>query len=256
MSSEHILEPDVVPIPAGEFLMGSDPERDAHAREEEQPQHRLYLPDYAIARTPVTNVQYAAFVRATGHKPPIHWRLLFWKRRRPPKRLEDHPVVNVSWYDARAYCAWLSEATGRPYRLPSEAEWEKAARSTDGRIYPWGDTWEAGRCNADGEREEESTAPVGAYPEGASPYGLLDAAGNVWEWTRSLWGMKLRQPEFKYPYDPADEREELGAPKTIRRVLRGGSFYNEHPMARCAARYRYSPANCFDSIGFRVLTCS
>jgi formylglycine-generating enzyme required for sulfatase activity len=243
----------MVLIPGGEFLMGSDPETDPHAKENELPQHSLYLPDYAIARTPVTNAQYAAFVQAARYAPPRHWRLFLLKRRKPPNRLNDHPVVNVTWYDARAYCRWLSEVTGTSYRLPSEAEWEKAARSADGRIYPWGDQWDAQRCNIGRGHKNEGTTPVDAYPQGVSPYGLLDTIGNTWEWTRSLWGMSLLKPEFAYPYDPDDGREDTGADDAVRRVLRGVSFYNDPREARCASRYRYSPRNLFESIGFRVV---
>ena len=126
-------EPDMILIPAGEFLMGSDPRVDKAAREDEQPQHTLHLPDYYLAKTPVTHVQYAAFVHATSHQWPDHW-----KGRKPPRDKEDHPVVYVSWHDAVAYCNWLAEVTDKPYRLPSEAEWERGARGSDRRIYPWG----------------------------------------------------------------------------------------------------------------------
>ena len=247
------FEPEMILIPAGEFLMGSDPEKDKQAKDDELPQHTLYLPDYAMAKTPVTNAQYAAFVQATGYAPPVHWKFLLWKRQRPPRGRANHPVVNVSWRDARAYCRWLSEVTGKPYRLPSEAEWEKGARGTDGRIYPWGNVWDAGRCNTNEEREKEGTTPVEAFPQSASPYGLLDMVGNVWEWTRSLWGVALSKPKFKYPYDPADGRENAMAGDAVRRVLRGVSFYNDRQSARCACRYRYSPRNRFVSVGFRVV---
>ena len=253
LPGHHAFEPEMMLIPAGEFLMGSDPEKDQHAKESELPQHRLYLPDYAIARTPVTNAQYAAFVKATRHAPPVHWRLLLLRRKTPPNRLNDHPVVNVTWHDARAYCRWLSEMTGTSYRLPSEAEWEKAARSIDGRIYPWGDVWDAQRCNISRGHKKAGTTPVDAHPLGASPYGLLDMIGNVWEWTRSLWGMSLLKPEFAYPYEPDDGRENTGANDTVRRVLRGVSFYNDPQGARSAFRYRYSPRNLFESVGFRVV---
>ncbi len=247
------FEPEMTLIPAGEFLMGSDPDKDAHARPEEQPQHTLYLPDYTIARTPVTNAQYGAFLRATRHRPPDHWRLLLWRRRRPPRRRADHPAVNVTWDDAQAYCRWLTDVSGKPYCLPNEAEWEKAARSTDGRLYPWGNEWNGDRCNVSDGSGQEDTTPVGAYAGGASPYGLLDTIGNVWEWTRSLWGPSLREPSFTYPYDPDDGRENEWATSDVRRVLRGASFFNGRDMARCAVRYRYSPKNRFRSIGFRVV---
>ncbi len=240
----------MVTIPAGPFLMGSDPAREPGAGPEEQPQHTVHLPEYAIGRTPVTCTQYLVFLRETHYRPPAHWRLLRWRIRHVPAHHEEHPITNVSWYDALAYCAWLSERTGRRYRLPSEAEWEKAARGTDGRRYPWGDGWDATCCNI--AREVQSTTAVVAHPSGASPYGVLDMVGNVWEWTRSLWGLNLRAPEFGYPYDPGDGRENEAAPEYVRRVLRGVSFYNDAAMARCAARYRYSPHNTYDSVGFRV----
>ena len=136
------FEPEMILIPAGEFLMGSDPRRDEHARNQEQPQHLLYLPACYVTKTPVTNTQYRAFVLDTGHEAPKGWR-----NSTPPRGQEDHPVAGVSWYDAKDYCEWLSEVTGRGYGLPSEAEWEKGARGMDGRIYPWGNEWDAGRCN-------------------------------------------------------------------------------------------------------------
>jgi formylglycine-generating enzyme required for sulfatase activity len=236
------FEPEMILIPAGEFLMGSDPSVDKDARDNEQPQHTLYLPDYYMARTPVTNTQYAAFVQATGHRQPK-----FWKGGKPPRGKEDHPAVYVSWYDAMAYCRWLAEVTGKPYCLPSEAEWEKGARGSDGRIYPWGNQWDAERCNSK-EGGKGDTTPVGAYPEGASPYGLLDMAGNVWEWTRNLWSTS-----FKYPYDPADGREDLEAPSVILRVLRSGAFDDNKRLVRCA----YRRGNILDNFpwrhGFRVV---
>jgi formylglycine-generating enzyme required for sulfatase activity len=240
------FEPEVVLIPAGEFLMGSNPHRDEHARYNELPQHTLYLPDYYMAKTPVTNAQYAAFVQATGHRQPK----LGWMVGKPPSGKEDHPVVYVSWHDAVAYCEWLSEVTGKPYRLPSEAEWGKGARGTDGRIYPWGDQWDAQRCNSR-EGDLYDTTPVGAYPQGASPYGLLDMAGNVWEWTRSLWGEVWKEPDFSYPYDHADGREDLQA-KSLR-VLLGGAFSDDQRLVRCACRYRINPIYRSNLFGFRVV---
>jgi serine/threonine protein kinase len=246
------FEPEMIPIPAGEFLMGSDPSVDKDAWDEEQPQHTLHLPDYHLSRTPVTNAQYAVFVQATGHRLPDHWKGKFRKGGNPPRGKGDHPVVNVSWHDAVAYCRWLAEVTGRPYRLPSEAEWEKSARGSDGRIYPWGNQWDATQCNSE-KGGEGDTTPVGTYPQGASPYGLLDMAGNVLEWTRSLWGGDWEEPSFKYPYDPADGREDPDAPGDILRVLRGGSFYLNAKYARCAVRTRLIPNYFGMSSGFRVM---
>jgi len=243
-------EPELLTIPAGEFLMGSDPAKDPDAGPEEQPQHTVALPEFAIGRTPVTCAQYLLYLRETHARPPAHWRFLRWRIRRIPAHQQEHPITQVSWYEAVAYCEWLAARTGKPYRLPSEAEWEKAARGVDGRRYPWGDAWEATRCNIQPERE--GTTPVNAFPAGASPYGVLDMVGNVWEWTRSLWGEKLHAPAFRYPYAAGDGRENQAAPEYVRRVLRGVSFYNEAAQVRCAARYRYSPHNSYASVGFRV----
>jgi formylglycine-generating enzyme required for sulfatase activity len=230
----------MVLIPAGEFTMGSDPGSDPYALDDEQPQHTLYLPDYYLAKTPVTNAQYAAFVQAASHDPPSHWDGV-----KPPSGKEDHPVVNVTWHDAMAYSNWLAQATGKPYRLPSEAEWEKGARGSDGRIYPWGNQWDAERCNC-GEGGKTDTTPVGAYPEGASPYGLLDMAGNVNEWTWSA--------DEDYPYDPEDGREDLEVSDAAKRVWRGGAFFDSWRFMRCASRHGAYPDGSLDiaDFGFRI----
>ena len=208
--------PDLVPVPAGAFVFGSDRgEREAayrldeaaygHARTRERKWYEFEAdrgtretPAFAICRTPITNRQYAAFVAATGHPAPdvdaatwqgyrlIHpyerTRRHAWRGGTPPAGREDHPVVLVSHGDAEAYAAWLSDATGRRWRLPSELEWEKAARGPDGRRFPWGDDWDPARLNSH-DRGPFDTLPVGGFPAGASPFGLLDAAGQVFEWT-------------------------------------------------------------------------
>jgi formylglycine-generating enzyme required for sulfatase activity len=241
------FEPHMILIPAGEFLMGSNPEKDKGACEDEQPQHTLYLPDYYLARTSVTNAQYAAFVQDNEHYRPEHWTTGL----KLPIGIEDHPVVYVSWHDAVAYCNWLAEVTGKAYRLPSEAEWEKGARGANGHIYPWGSQWNPERCNSK-ESGPGNTTPVEAYPEGASPYGLLDMAGNVWEWTRSLWGGQEQRFDFCYPYDPSDGRESLDEMNNSRRVLRGGSFNNTDINVRCAYRISNFPNAKGEEMGFRV----
>jgi formylglycine-generating enzyme required for sulfatase activity len=228
-------EPRMMPIPAGEFLMGSDPQADRNALNAEQPPTQVYLPAYSLSRTPITNLQYAAFVAATGYEPPRQWR-----NGKPRRGREHHPVVRTSWYDAVAYCRWLSQLTGKPYRLPTEAEWEKGARGADGSIYPWGDTWDSTRCNTK-EGGPGDTTPVEAYPQGASPYGLLGMAGNVWEWTSSLY--------WEYPYRADDGREDLTSPDA--RVLRGGSWLNLYDSARAACRRHYIPAYHSRIHGFR-----
>jgi formylglycine-generating enzyme required for sulfatase activity len=219
------FEPEMVLIPAGEFTLGSDPSLDQEAVDEEQLQHTLYLPDYYLAKMPVTNTQYAAFVQATGHHPPKRW-----IGGQPPTGKEDHPVVYVSWHDAVAYCHWLAEEIGKPYRLPSEAEWEKGARGSDGCIYPWGSQRDEERCNTAGVKQ------------GASPDGLLDMAGNVWEWTRSVCEV--------YPYDPENGREDIRS--GVGRVLRGGSWYRNQWYARCTLRYEVYPDARYHYLGFRV----
>jgi formylglycine-generating enzyme required for sulfatase activity/energy-coupling factor transporter ATP-binding protein EcfA2 len=225
-------EPEWVEIPAGEFWMGSEQYGD------EQPLHRVYLERFWIARVPITNAQYQLFVKATGHQPPGHW-----EEGRPPRELESHPVVNVTWFDALAYCRWLSEVTGKHITLPSEAEWEKAARGDkDKRAYPWGDEFEATRCNSY-ELGLGGTTPVGIFPEGASPYGVLDMAGNVWEWCSTLY-----KP---YPYRAHDGQEDLEAEGP--RVLRGGAFYYARSYARCAARIIGPPDARWGYFGFRLV---
>lgn len=182
--------PEMVRIPAGKFTMGAK-EDDPEAYDDEQPQRVINLPEYEIGKYPITNGEYAAFVESTGHKPPENWvdGLL-------PAGKEKHPVTYVSWYDARDYCKWLSQETGQEYYLPTEAQWEKAARGTDGRTYPWGnESPDKTRCNYD--TNVGDTSPVGSYPKGASPYGVLDMAGNVWEWTGS---------EYKEKYEPEQEK--------------------------------------------------
>jgi formylglycine-generating enzyme required for sulfatase activity/energy-coupling factor transporter ATP-binding protein EcfA2 len=231
-------EPEWVWIPAGEFTMGEGHEA-----------HRLHLPEFAIARVPVTNLQYQLFVQTSGYEPPAEW-----NGKRAPKGKESHPVTHVSWYDAVAYCRWLSEITLKPITLPSEAEWEKAARGADdSRVYPWGDDFDRARCNV-WESGFGNTTPVGIFANGASPYGCLDMAGNVWEWTRSLWGKDINEPTFTYPYDPNDgKREDLTAGNDQLRVVRGGSWHLPSVFARCAYRLRFPPEDRYDLLGFRVV---
>ena len=246
---------ELVRVPAGEFLMGSDPAKDSGAYPGEQPQHPVHVSEFYMGRYPVTNEQYAAFVQATGHEAPGRW-----KGNKIPSGRENHPVVNVSWRDVRAFCEWLSQETGQSFRLPTEAEWEKAARGglqipnpkfqtpseienpQPGRAYPWGDEFDKARCNTS-ESGIDTTTPVGKYsPAGDSPYGCADMAGNVWEWTSSLYR--------DYPYQADDGREDPASSDL--RVLRGGSFYLAQVFARCAYRYDVDPFVRLDLRGFRV----
>jgi formylglycine-generating enzyme required for sulfatase activity/predicted MPP superfamily phosphohydrolase len=241
---------ELVRVPAGPFLMGSDLEKDKYAWDNERPQHFVEFPEYYISKYAVTNAQYAVFVKAAGHRVPRGWgedRLLEGKK--------DHPVVSVSWYDAVAFCAWLSLESGRQVMLPSEAEWEKAARGPDGRVYPWGDDRPTPElCNYNYNMNIGGTTPVGEYsPQGDSPYGCADMAGNVWEWTSSLWDKDVGNPTYAYPYDPDDDREDLEASNEHRRVLRGGSFDNKSEDIRSAYRISNVPDARGPMIGFRVV---
>lgn len=223
---------DWITVPAGEFLMGSDRSKNIDAYDYETPQNQLSLPGFRIARVPVTNAQYQEFVQATGHQYPEHW-----KGEKIPDNKEKHPVVYASWDDAVAFCTWAQ------VRLPSEAEWEKAARGTDGRIYPWGNGEPNDkRCNFD--LNEGDTTPVGIYTIGISPYGCLDMAGNVLEWTRSLYK--------DYPYNAEDGREDLTTSGV--RVVRGGSFLDSRFSVRCTYRYWYGTVIQNNFIGFRVVS--
>jgi formylglycine-generating enzyme required for sulfatase activity len=246
MDDIKLFEPETVHVPAGSFLMGSP--AGEGVPDWETPQHEVTLPAYRIGKYPVTNAQYAEFLKReqTQDAP----RKVGWFLREPPAEQLDHPVVGVSWYDAQAYCRWLSVQTGRRYRLPTEAEWEKAARGIEGRLYPWGNEWEEGRCHARGD----DTAPVAAYPQGASPYGCCDMAGNVQEWVSTLWGND-REP-FLYPYRDDDGRQDLQADAylyRVRRVHRGGSFRDERPRLRCAARGYSNASSQVRWRGFRVV---
>ncbi len=228
-----LIVPPRRPVPPGEFLMGSDKTKDSQAYDNELPQHRVTLAAYQMAQFPVTVAEYGSFVRA-GQKEPQNWQS---QLERP-----DHPVVYVSWHDAVAYAAWLAELTGQPWRLPTEAEWEKAVRGTDGRIYPWGNGWDKTRANTS-DGGPGTTTPVGSYPTGASPCGAQDLAGNVWEWTSSL---------FKpYPYNSNDGREQPES--TDNRVLRGGSWNYDPRRARAAYRVNCTPDIFYGDGGFRVV---
>jgi formylglycine-generating enzyme required for sulfatase activity len=246
------LDFDWVDVPAGWFSIGSSPLRDRYAHDEEQPQHRLHLPAFRLTRVPVTAAQFAAFIGETGYRIDAEAKRSPRCKERPrgPKDYgfaegAGHPVTCVSWHDAQAFCRWAG------VRLPTEAEWEKAARGADGRLYPWGDeSPDPKRCNYGNLLG--STAPVGSFPAGASPCGALDMAGNAWEWTASLWG-SLEQNNYRYPYNPADGREAPDASESLMRVVRGGSFRDGGTRMRCAFRdWRY-PFYHSDAIGFRVV---
>ena len=261
--------PDIewCPVAAGEFIMGSLDDREALVGEE-TPQHRPNLAAFEISKYPITNAQFDVFVQDGGYS-DRHWRScwteagLRWKRdRRGPEKyggvfdLANHPVVGVSWYEAVAYSNWLGQKLGRPVTLPSEAQWERAARHRDGRRYPWGEALTPDHANYD-ETGIGTTTAVGIFPKGKSECGALDMSGNVWEWTCSLWGKDWDKSSFNYPYDSSDtKREDLDASDDIMRVLRGGSFNHYAGFVRCAVRNRHNPDFRNRNIGFRVVVAS
>ena len=233
----------MVRIPAGKFLMGSDA-----GPEDERPQQQIQVAEFFIDRIPVTNAQFAQFINAKGtqavdeqgwydtddNDARIHRREGKWVA---DSGAEHHPVVEASWYGAVAYCAWLEK------RLPTEAEWEKAARGTDGRKYPWGNE-APDRSRAHFGAGWNDLRPVGALPKGASPYGVLDLAGNGWEWVSSAY--------LSYPYDSRDGREDLTRLQV--RVTRGGG--HDSPPEELTATHRgrqvsRNPRGGHHNIGFR-----
>jgi formylglycine-generating enzyme required for sulfatase activity len=243
------IQLELVRVPAGEFLMGSDPAKDKDAGDNEQPQHRVYVSEFYIGKYPVTKAQYVAFVKATGHDASEHRTWLVWGRDIIPPGKEDYPVIHVSWDGAVAFCEWLSRETGKPFHLPTEAEWEKAARGTDGRIYPWGNEWDKTKLNSK-ESGPGGTTPVGQYsPAGDSPYGAADMSGNVWECCADWYDRGEYQRRAK-----STVKDPQGPKNGTFRVLRGGAFFDDVRKGRCAYRSWYGPPDYhWDCIGFRVV---
>lgn len=224
---------EMIHVPGGAAILGS------HEYPEEQPVHSVEVTDFGLAQFPVTQMAYAAFIRATKHRRPRGWR-----RGEPHPAQRNMPVVHVSARDAEAYCTWLGAETGFDYRLSTEAEWIYAARGADGRrIYPWGDVYEGLRTNAWGRSPLRRLCAVGLFTEGRGPYGHDDLAGNVWEWCSSLY--------WPYPYHANDGREDPGA-DTDERVMHGGSWRSKPSSVRCTARQGGLPNDSFAVVGFRI----
>jgi sulfatase modifying factor 1 len=260
------IAPELARIPAGTFLMGSDA-----ADEDERPIHRVHVDEFLLAVEPVTNAAYAAFVRATGHRTPAIYELplvvtagggereqafrqagapYVWPDGEPPEGRADHPVSLVRYDDATAYCAWLSAVHGRPFRLPTEAEWEKAARGgLESKRYPWGDRLDRNKANFlsdPAQKAANGTTPCRSYP--ANGYGLFDMAGNIWEWVRDWY-----DPAY---YAVSAESNPDGPAAGHLRVLRGGSWLAaDVRMLSCSYRHKVPPDTYSYGIGFRV-ACS
>ncbi|MDE2704416.1 MAG: SUMF1/EgtB/PvdO family nonheme iron enzyme [Gemmatimonadota bacterium] len=238
-------------VPAGYFAMGS-----AEGRTDEQPVHQVYLDEFYIDRFEVNNDQYAAFLNDIGGNADEEGHLLldvrdpdaqihYHEEYAPLPGTEQRPAAEVSWYGARAYCTWAG------MQLPTEAMWEKAARGTDGRIYPWGNSIDRSRanygkegcCRGDASDGFFDSAPVGSYQRGISPYGAYDMGGNVWEWVVDWYG------EDYYAQSP--ERDPQGPDAGISRVLRGGSMSSDPYRLRTTDRGGLPPSVTYIIIGFR-----
>ena len=253
--------PDIqwLTVCGGPFTMGSSIEADQHALEWEMPQflcHRL-VADYEVSRYPITVAQYSAFVQGGGYGQKRFWTADGWQWRRQhnlvrPKgymavyQLPNHPQVGVSWYEAVAFCHWFTEKSGMVVTLPTEAQWERAARHTDGRIYPWGRRFKPGCCNTTAAGIG-STAAVGIFPGSDTVCGAADMSGNVFEWSRTIHRKNYRDYDQKVVDDLAAQGP---------RVLRGGCWYDSRDDARCAVRLRFNPFDRGPNIGFRCVRLS
>ena len=214
---------EMICVPAGEFKMGSNDKRFPP----ENPAHKVFVKDFYINKFEVTNEKYFRFCTETGYQAPFHMR----DQKGMPSGREKNPVNFVSSVDAAAYCTWAGK------RLPSEEEWEKAARGTDGRTYPWGDGWDQNLSN-NRTSPVEDTLPVGSIPRGASPYGLMDMAGNVWEWTSSWY---KSYPGSEMPFDDTGKNK----------VVRGGAYFYSIDLLRSPYRHPLPPDDKSEYGGFR-----
>jgi formylglycine-generating enzyme required for sulfatase activity len=241
------FEGEMVRVPAGRFGMGVSNKQAMELIAKGygktlidlfRPLHGVELPEYWIGKYPVTNVEYQAFVRLSGYPPPRRW-----GGQDCPRGRDNHPVVEVSWKDAQAYCAWLSQKSGKHCRLPTEAEWEKAARGDDARLYPWGNTFNSALCNS-AESGIRGTTPVGKYSrQGDSPFGCADMAGNVEEWCSNH--------SYRYPYEGFGEQEDMQEDQT--RITRGGHYGSADFFVRCDVRHSFRKEDWLGHVGFRVV---
>jgi formylglycine-generating enzyme required for sulfatase activity len=263
VSQQELLVPEMATIPAGPFTMGSD-EGDEDAR----PAHVVELAEFQVGVQPVTNAEYARFISATGHRAPsVHALPLVvtagnteredmfrrtsegyaWRDGQAPRERMDHPVTLVQWNDAVAYCAWLSSVTGRVFRLPTEAEWEKTCRGGHrGLSYPWGERFDRAMVKfleEPANRGKYGTTPCRAFPPNG--YGVFDIVGNVWEWVQDWYA------PVAYA---APRRSNPGGPATGRlRIVRGGGWLSaDVRMLRCSHRHKVPPDTYSYAIGFRI----
>ena len=271
----------MIEIPAGEFLMGSTkkeieryikkfPDVDKRLLKREYSQHKVFLESYKIGKYPITNNEFEEFVRSTGYVTLAEregFGYVFnpsfssvkgadWKHPLGPSSnilsKRKHPVVQVSWYDTVEFCRWLSNKTGKKYYLPTEAQWEKAARGKNARVFPWGNKRNPEICNAD--FRFRGTTLVGKFsPQSDSPFGCADMSGNVFEWTSTTIGSIDPWPsKFNYPYRSDDGREDQKV-KT-RRVGRGGSYSRSEAYCRTGFRFADPPSDRYSAQGSRVVS--
>jgi formylglycine-generating enzyme required for sulfatase activity len=242
------------PIEGGPFTMGSDKSADPRAYDDEMPQHTEEVPAFHIARYPVTYAQYEPFVQGGGYQERSYWTKAGWQWRAdktepeygwndPEWHLPNHPVIGVTWYEAYAYSRWLAALLGQDIRLPTEAQWEKAARGTDKRIYPYTGKFDAAKGNTEPSGIGR-TSVVGLFPAGASPHDVLDMSGNVWQWCLTKWRSNYKTK--------ADENPE----GTDSRVGRGGSWLNDIQVTRAAYRNGRVPTGRNNLQGFRLCALS
>jgi formylglycine-generating enzyme required for sulfatase activity len=247
-----------IPIPAGKVTLVEEYDDESYFGKKGESE-TFDVPEFSIAKYPVTNAQFAEFMKAGGYDNSNWWTDSGWKTRQKEKWKEprywkdsvfatqnankaDHPVVGVSWYEAVAFCLWLSEAAGENITLPTEQQWQRAAQGDDGRAYPWGKEWDGKRCNNSvGSNSSSDTTPVTQYEgkdKGDSPYDVTDLSGNVWEWCLTVYSSG-----------------EMGLDGTDNRVLRGGSWVVDNTdYLRAGYRNRYHPSYRYYIIGFRVAT--
>ncbi|MGH7255092.1 MAG: formylglycine-generating enzyme family protein [Nitrospirales bacterium] len=231
----------MVLIPAGPFPMGV-PEGARDGGRDEYPLHEVHLDAYYMDTFEVTNAQYQAFVKATGHRIPQHPSdptRTIWEHHRAPEPIWNRPVINVDWHDADAYCRWAGK------RLPTEAEWEKAARGTDDRRFPWGNVEPTSRHLNYNQRWQgaKTLAPVGSFEAGKSPYGVYDMAGNVWEWVADWYDSRY--------YEKSPARNPPGPDRGTTRVTRSSGWQVETPLVRIFTRFGADPKTRNESTGFR-----
>ena len=231
----------MVVVPAGSFPMGV-PDGDRDGGRDEYPRHEVFVDTFAIDKFEVTNGLYLGFVKSTGHRVPQNPKTPtrnLWQGDGITESLTDRPVINVDWFDADAYCKWVGK------RLPTEAEWEKAAKGTSDRRFPWGNVEPTAKHLNYNQRwiGEKTLMPVGSYEAGKSPFGVYDMAGNVWEWVNDWYDAQY--------YEKSPQKNPKGPDACVKKVIRGAGWQNETPTVRIFTRVESDPAMRNESTGFR-----